>query len=451
MRKIGKYEILGLLGRGGMSVVYKVRLPVVNKVVALKLLSPHPQLKDLMGEEEVQRLFINEAKLIAGLRHPQLVDIKDFDFADGIPYYVMEYYCNNLGLLIGETYQPEEPSRTISPDKALWYTSQTLEGLACLHQAEIVHRDIKPYNLLVTDEDLIKISDFGLSRLRGETFSGPPNLKVGSPFYAAPEQEIDPDLADGRSDLYAVGVMLYRMLTGRLPMAKRTPLTRFNPDLDGDWEAFLDRALALKKEDRFPNARGMIEALDHLTKAWEGKKAGVCSGWELESSFSTPSLQRTDAVRFQPVRIGPQEAQAFFRLDPYWRPLTYPGNDFMIQREGIIYDRASGLTWQQAGSEYPLTWEEGHRYLEHLNQKQFGGLSDWRLPTVDELCILLKPALRVEDSCLEPIFDQTQRSFWSSDRRSYVAAWFVNVELGFISWQDFSCYNVIRAVCASGK
>lgn len=251
MRKIGKYEILGLLGRGGMSVVYKVRLPVVNKVVALKLLSPHPNLKDLMGEEEVKRLFINEAKLIAGLRHPRVVDIKDFDLVDGIPYYVMEYYCNNLGLLIGETYEPEEPSRTISPDKALWYTSQTLEGLSCLHQAEIVHRDIKPYNLLVTDEDLIKISDFGLSRLRGETFSGPPNLKVGSPFYAAPEQEIDPDLADGRADLYAVGVMLYRMLTGRLPEGKKKGLSRFTPGLDGEWEAFLDQALALKKEERF--------------------------------------------------------------------------------------------------------------------------------------------------------------------------------------------------------
>jgi serine/threonine-protein kinase len=218
VKKIDKYEVCGLLGKGGMGMVYKVRMPVVGKVVALKLLSPHPNLVALIGEEEIKRLFVTEAVTMAGLRHPNIVAIWDFHESEDLTFLVMEYFCNNLGVIIGETYRVEEPSRIVSVDKAIHYTRQTLEGLSRLHQAGIIHRDVKPYNILVTDEDTAKITDFGLSKLRGETFRGPSNLMVGSPYYAAPEQEEDPNQVDVRADLYPVGVMLYRMLTGELPI-----------------------------------------------------------------------------------------------------------------------------------------------------------------------------------------------------------------------------------------
>lgn len=449
MRKIGKFEILGLLGRGGMSAVYKVRLPVVDKVVALKLLSPHPTLKALLGEEEVKRLFFNEARIIAGLRHPNIVDIKDFDQAGGRPYYTMEYYCNNLGLLMGETYQAEEPSRPFTLDRAVWYVSQILEGLDRLHQAGIVHRDIKPYNLLITDEDIVKISDFGLSLLRGEVFSGPPNLKVGSPFYAAPEQETDPDQADARADLYAVGVLLYRMLLGRLPLEIGKKPGR-KPDLDEDWVAFLSKALAGKKEERFQTAREMSRGLEILEKSWEEKKITLCAAEEPETFPPVPPTGRHDLLRTRPVRVSTGEARAFFRLDVLWRPLTTVEKTFQVRDDGIVFDRTCGLIWQQNGSDYPLTWNEAFGYIERLNQSRFAGLFNWRLPTVDELCCLLKAGLGIEAYCLQPVFDQGKRSLWSADRRSYVAAWLVNVEMGFVAWQDFTCHNFVRAVSSGG-
>ena len=105
MRRIGRYEIVGLLGQGGMSVVYKVRLPLIQKVEALKLFRPHPNLMALLGEEEIKKRFLAEARIIASLRHPHIVDIKDFDEVEGRPFFLMDYYCNNLGLLIGESYQ----------------------------------------------------------------------------------------------------------------------------------------------------------------------------------------------------------------------------------------------------------------------------------------------------------------------------------------------------------
>ncbi|MCU0614498.1 MAG: serine/threonine protein kinase, partial [Desulfobacterales bacterium] len=180
--KIGRYEVCGMLGRGGMSRVYKVKVPVIGKIAALKIMSPDPLLAKLMDTAKLNELFISEAVIMAGLRHANIVDVWDFDEADGNLFYIMDYYCNNLGIIIGETYRTEQPSRVIRLDKAIHYISQILAGLARLHHAGIIHRDIKPFNILVTEQDTIKISDFGLSKLRGETFGGPRNLNVGSPF-----------------------------------------------------------------------------------------------------------------------------------------------------------------------------------------------------------------------------------------------------------------------------
>ncbi|MDP3284273.1 MAG: serine/threonine-protein kinase, partial [Desulfobacterales bacterium] len=192
MNKIDRFEICGLLGIGGMGKVFKVKLPVIGKIAALKLLEPNPFLVSLIGAEKIKKLFISEAVTMANLRHPNIVEIWDFGESDGRPYYIMDYFCNNLGSMIGESYQAEIPSRIIRIDKAVHYARQILEGVSCLHHAGIIHRDIKPFNMLVTEQDRIKISDFGLSKLRGESFEGPPGLKVGSPWYAAPEQERDP-------------------------------------------------------------------------------------------------------------------------------------------------------------------------------------------------------------------------------------------------------------------
>lgn len=224
-----------------MGKVFLVELPPIGKIAALKLFSPDTMLAKLMGRETLRDLFIREAATLALLRHPHVVGIHDVDEVNGDPFFVMDYYADNLGALIGEHYMVERETRTMRIDRALAYTRQTLEGLACLHDAGIIHRDIKPYNLLLTPWDTIRICDFGLSKLRGEPFRGPANLNVGSPFYAAPEQEKNPDQAGPATDLYPVGVMLYRMLTGRLPSeapfsSAFRPPSHLNPDLDDHWD-----------------------------------------------------------------------------------------------------------------------------------------------------------------------------------------------------------------------
>jgi serine/threonine-protein kinase len=121
-------------------------------------------------------------------------------------------------------------------------------------------------------------------------------------------------------------------------------------------------------------------------------------------------------------------------------------NDLQLNPEGTVTDRSNSLVWQQAGSDHPVSWYEAHEYIEQLNEFRFAGRASWRLPTVNELISLITEVPRAADLCVEPIFDQDKRWLWSSDRRSFVAAWYVSLDLGYVSWQDFTCYYFVRAV-----
>ena len=127
---------------------------------------------------------------------------------------------------------------------------------------------------------------------------------------------------------------------------------------------------------------------------------------------------------------------------------TWPVARFTDNGDGTVTDRATGLTWQQAGSDFPMTWHEAQDYVETLNHKPFAKRDNWRLPTINELMTLLTDVPRAGDLCIEPVFDQSERWLWSSDRRSFVAAWYVSADMGYVSWQDFSCYYYVRAVCS---
>ncbi len=448
MKKIGKYRITGFLGKGGMSRVYQVRVPVIEKTVALKLLFPHPFLVDLIGMEQIESLFLSEAVIMAGLRHPHILEIWDFDRNEtGKPFYTMAYYCNNLGMMMGETYDIEQPSRIIPTDKAISYIRQTLSGLACLHHAGIIHRDIKPFNLLITDQDTIKIGDFGLSRTRGETFRGPDNLKVGSPFYAAPEQEIHPDEIGFNADLYSVGITLYRMLTGILPGNPVHPPSSLNPDMDAVWDRFIEKAIDRKPKNRFQTATDMMSGLMEAEKSWTMRKSRVC---QLEPSNDLPKPPACPndppSIRKTAIKISSDAARERFNLDALWRPGCVWPNDFVMIGENLVQDRTTGRIWQGSGSPYPLTWQDAMSAIDCLNADFYGGRNDWRLPTVDELITLMTKTHQARDLCMQPIFDATQKWLWSSDRRSYTAAWFASLDLGYVGWQDFSSFFYVKAV-----
>ena len=453
MIRIGRYRVQGLLGRGGMGRVYKVAHPVIGRTFALKRLEPAEPLARMLGLDRLRALFIEEIRCMASIDHPNVVAILDADEDTERPYYVMDYHCNNLGQAIGETYRTERPSRRLPVERAAAYGLQMLAGLARLHHAGIVHRDIKPFNILLTAEDHVKICDFGLSRLRGEKFGAPSTLKVGSPFYAPPEQEADPEQVGFSADLFAVGVMLYRMLTGRLPEAPPYPPNRWLPDLDRAWDRFFQQALAPNPAARHQQAEAMGAELTALLNGWRKSWADTCRSRPTPSSqiegFRSGGARR---IRRAPVRTGPKMQAAQFGLDALWRPRTaLPPRLRSENHSRLLTDVATGLTWQRGGSAFALDWHRAGDYIRGLNQSQLGGRDNWRLPTIEELITLLQPQPSDHDQCLPPVFERSPQRLWSCDRRTYTSAWYVSLDLGFVGWQDLSCRNGIKAVSSPAR
>ncbi len=448
MNAIGRYRILGMLGKGGTSRVYKVLIPEIEAIVALKWLWPNPFLADLMGMDRLREMFLAEARIMAGFRHPNLLSVWDYGVEQDRPYYTMEYLCDNVGLWIGEHVEVERPTRPLPVDMALRISLETLAGLARMHASGWIHRDIKPFNLLLTDERSVRIADFGLSAVRGEKAGHrPENLKIGSPYYAAPEQEEDPDHVSFSADLYSVGITLYRMLTGNLPTFPLKTIETACPDLDGAWDVFFRTALAAHPANRFQRATDMTDALHELQEAWDRRKERICrleperrpAPWVGEPSEAFP-------LRSRPGKIGFSEARTFFGLDELWRPLKRSAADWEVLDGERVLDRRNRRIWERSGSVYPQNVRQALERIDRMNRDRYGGIDSWRLPTVDELLTLIDPPSRFEHFCAPPVFDPLQKRLWSCDRKSATAFWFVSLDIGFVGWIDTTGYAYSRAV-----
>ncbi|MDQ7831941.1 MAG: protein kinase [Desulfovibrionaceae bacterium] len=485
MRFVGKYRILGLLGRGGMGVVYKALAPVTGRVVAVKVLRPAEMLAALWGPEALRERFQAEAAVLGSVSHPNLLDVWDFGEDAGQPFFVMDYHCDDLGRLLGEGYRVEAPCRRLPARRAFRLGDQLLAGLSRLHFAGVVHRDIKPYNLLLTEDDVVKITDFGLSKARGERFETPRGLNVGSPYYCPPEQEADPQCADARSDLYAAGVTLFRMLTGHLPVdeAGRRPVpSSLDAEFGESFDAFFEMAVHPDPAGRFPDAFAMREALAGLSRDYEAGLARTCALLDEGPGPERPERPERpegpegpdaagrgrpenagravgpaggggacDHVRRRPEKIALKAARERFGLDPLWRPVRYacpetPVGRFTDLGDGAVRDTATGLAWQRGGALFPVCYPGAQAYVEGLCRTGWAGRIDWRLPTMDELLSLLGPVKKGAAHCADPVFDPAVRRVWSADRRTFTAAWMADLEMGFVTSGDFTCPCGVRAV-----
>ncbi len=444
-KKIGRYTLLGPIGHGGMSIVYRAIEPESEEIVALKLLHPSQPLADLLGMEKLKNIFTAEAKKMGGLNHPHIVKVLDLDLDSQPPYFTMEYHCINIGMMINENFIVEKPTRIINPEKVLDYGCQVLEGLRFIHDAAIIHRDIKPHNILVTDTDTVKICDFGLAMHEDEEIIDSAGLKIGSPYYIAPEQNKNPENADQRSDLYSVAVMLYRMLTGELPKMNSFPLSRINPIYERSWDDFFSRAFARNPAARFQNAYEMAAALKNLELHLERKIDATCQVIREQKPDSRETMGK---IRTSPIRVSGTNARKAFHVNELWQPERYTENIFTDQTENLVIDMRTGLIWQRKDNGLPVNRVQADSFIETLNDKQKFKISTWRLPTVNELLTLVNDPKLPESSCPNDVWQEEGHWYWSCDRRSENTSWYINTRMGYTGWQENNCRNYVRAVAS---
>ena len=203
-QKLGDYEILGILGAGGMGKVYKVRNTISDRVEAMKILLP-----DLAGQKELADRFLREIKVLASLNHPNIAALRTALTLDNQLVIIMEF-------VDGVTISSRLHQGAIPPTQAVKYIDQVLEALSYAHKQNIIHRDIKPANMMLTPDGVVKLMDFGIARSGSDRSLTMTGTTLGSLNYMPPEQ-VKGDPADNRSDLYSLGVSLYEMVTGQLP------------------------------------------------------------------------------------------------------------------------------------------------------------------------------------------------------------------------------------------
>ena len=264
----GRYEIHEVIGVGGMAVVYKAFDNMERKTVAVKILK-----EEYLADEDFKRRFKNESKAIAVLSHPNIVKVLDVSFGDRLQYIVMEYV---EGITLKEYIEQQGVVRT---REALYFVMQILRALQHAHDKGIVHRDIKPQNIMLIENGSIKVTDFGIATFsRGETKTMT-NAAIGSVHYISPEQAKG-SITDAKSDIYSVGVVLYEMLTGKLPFQSDNAVSvavmqvqqqpqsprEINPDIPVGLEQIIMRAMQKNPSERYQSAAEMLVDLGEFGK-----------------------------------------------------------------------------------------------------------------------------------------------------------------------------------------
>lgn len=264
----GRYEVQEIIGVGGMSVVYKAYDNVDDRIVAIKVLKD-----EYSNDAEFVRRFKNESKAIAVLSHPNIVKVYDVSFGEKVQYIVMEYVD---GITLKEYIQKQH---IIAWNDAVFFTTQILRALQHAHDKGIVHRDIKPQNIILLPSGNIKVTDFGIARFsRTETRTLTENA-IGSVHYISPEQAKG-EFTDERADIYSVGVVLYEMLSGNVPFdadsavsvalmqLQKEPkkLTEINPNIPLGIEQICFHAMQKNPQDRYQTATEMLLDLEDVIR-----------------------------------------------------------------------------------------------------------------------------------------------------------------------------------------
>ncbi|MFD9972999.1 protein kinase [Streptomyces sp. NPDC059017] len=333
----GRYQLRDLLGEGGMASVYLAYDSALDRQVAIKTLHT-----ELGREQSFRERFRREAQAVAKLSHTNIVSVFDTgeDELSGapMPYIVMEYV---EGKPLGSVLQEDTRQFGAMPaDKALKVTADVLAALETSHEMGLVHRDIKPGNVMITKRGVVKVMDFGIARAMqsGVTSMTQTGMVVGTPQYLSPEQALGRGV-DARSDLYSVGIMLFQLLTGRLPFDADSPLaiayahvqeepvapSSINRSVTPAMDALVARALKKNPNERFPNAAAMRDECLRVADAGRTHAPVIVQGAPTTNSGSGVASAVFPPVDRSAPAPGPHSVQQPYQPGPYGPSTPAPG------------------------------------------------------------------------------------------------------------------------------
>ncbi|MEV6016477.1 protein kinase [Streptomyces sp. NPDC051997] len=358
----GRYQLRDLLGEGGMASVHLAYDSVLDRQVAIKTLHT-----ELGREQAFRERFRREAQSVAKLTHTNIVSVFDTgeDDLDGMttPYIVMEYI---EGKPLGSVLDADIRQYGAMPaDKALKITADVLAALEISHEMGLVHRDIKPGNVMMTKRNVVKVMDFGIARAMqsGVTSMTQTGMVVGTPQYLSPEQALGRGV-DARSDLYSVGIMLFQLVTGRLPFEADSPLaiayahvqeepvaaSSVNRSLPPAVDALIARALKKNPNERFPSAETMRDECLRVAQSFQAVAPNIVPGAQ------TPSGSGVGSAVFPPVEQGtpaPGPVQTPYQPGPYGTPTPAPAYGYPQQGGYQGPPQTSAYAGQQHGPSTP--------------------------------------------------------------------------------------------------
>ena len=357
--QLGRYEIISELGQGAMGVVYKATDPLIDRVVAIKTINLGLALEE---KDEYEARFYQEAKAAGRLSHPNIVTIFDVGKSGDVAYIAMEFLRGR------ELRDILDDAVALPVERVLDIAYQVALGLAYAHEHGIVHRDVKPSNIMVDADGHVKITDFGIARMESASVRTQTGMVLGSPKYMSPEQVMG-KLIDQRSDIFSLGVMLYEMLTGRVPFAGENvnaimyqtlnsvppPPGTLNAALPEMINFIVAKALAKGLDDRYQSAKNFADDLRACRDSLPRATSAVVQKSSTASHDATPVVPRIDNAESEPIvalglspsfdsfsatmrlaalTVGNAEAEEFSRTFKMLRPSTDDLNRAAAQADG---------------------------------------------------------------------------------------------------------------------